>query len=197
MGSVVVGLQHGLEHGLSSWGAGAQLPQGTWDLSSGWKPELPALAGSMPNHWTTREVPLIFLYLTQFLVNFQKVHKTYLILWNRCIRFLDNDISCFIYLSFGHFSCSNTLAVKNIAATNMYTFLKTHVHMCFQLSLIYISRWNRWVIGNSVLTEEVPYRFPKWVHHFTFIPATYEISVHFWMYAFFPALLKYDWQSYM
>ena len=42
------------------------------------------------------------------------------------------------YLSFGHFSCSNTSAFKIITTTNMYTFLCEHVFLV--LFGIYLGR---------------------------------------------------------
>ena len=53
-----------LEHRLSSCGAGAQLPHGMWDLSSPTRDQtrVPCIGRWILNHWTTREVPLIYFF---------------------------------------------------------------------------------------------------------------------------------------
>lgn len=146
------GLGCGRSAGSRAWAAGDQLPRGTWDLSSGWKPELPALADSIPSHQTTREVPLICLYLTQFLVNFQKVHKTYLILWNWCVRFLDNDISCFIHPISWHYlfpafllpkqCCKEHASTSLLVQTTKY-FSSMNKRKCRVINALYVLNFDQ------------------------------------------------------
>ena len=50
--------------GFSSCGAQTQLPHGTWDLSSltRGRTRVPCIGWSIPNHWTNREVPPLFIW---------------------------------------------------------------------------------------------------------------------------------------
>ena len=54
--------------GLSSYGVCAQLFLGMWDLGSQTRDQtlVPCIARQSLNHWTTRDVPLVFSYVDVF-----------------------------------------------------------------------------------------------------------------------------------
>ena len=79
MGSVVA-------RGLSSFGAGAQLPRGMWDLSplTRYPTCVPCIGRWILNHWTIREVPIqafffFFLLFFLFFIGVQLLYNVVLV----------------------------------------------------------------------------------------------------------------------
>ena len=73
-------------HGLSRCDSWSQLPHSMWDLSSLTRDQthVPCIARQIPNHWTPREVPVIYYFMHAS----QTVLFTSISLISICLQFL-------------------------------------------------------------------------------------------------------------